>query len=145
MRLTLAHAEAIRVFRDTVELEKALINITCNAVQDAYYKESINPHMSIVTDGLSVFLPWLFTTYGDIDRDTIKEEKKKVLEVVYELQNPITDIFEPIQELEQLTIVGNSPYTQEQLIDCGLTIISSTHDFEMALINWHSLPLLSQT
>ena len=43
MQLTLAHAEVIRVFRDTVELEKVLVNITCNAVQDMYYKEHINP------------------------------------------------------------------------------------------------------
>ena len=48
---------------------------------------------------MPVFLPWLFTTYGNIDRDTIKEEDKKVLEIVYELQNLITEIFEPIQEL----------------------------------------------
>ena len=57
MRLTLAHAEDVRVFRDTVELEKVLINITCNAVQDIYYKEHIKPHTSTVTDRLSLFLP----------------------------------------------------------------------------------------
>ena len=94
-----------------------------------YYKERSNPHISTVTDGLSVFLPQLFTTYGNIDRDIIKEEEKKVPEIVYELQNPITNIFEPIQELEQLAIVGNRPYTKEQLIDCGLAVISNTHDF----------------
>ena len=55
-------------------------------------------------DPISVFITWLFTTYGDIDRETIKEEEKKVLDIAYDLQNPITDIFEPIQELEQLEI-----------------------------------------
>ena len=56
--------------------------------------------MSTVTDGISVFLPWLFTMYRNIDCDTLKEEEKRVLEIVYKLQNPITDVFEPIQELE---------------------------------------------
>ena len=90
MRLTLAHTEAIRVFFDTIESKKVLVNITYNAVQDTYYKERINPHTSTVTYRMSVFLPLLFTTYGNIDHDKIKEEEKKVLEIVYELKNPIT-------------------------------------------------------
>ena len=77
MQLIISHAEAIRIFRATVELEKVIINITCNTVQDTYYKERINPHISTATDRLSVFLLWLFTMYGDIDRDTIKEEEKR--------------------------------------------------------------------
>ena len=42
-------------------------------------------------------------------------------------------------------IAGNRPYTQEQLINCGLTVISNNHGFEIALINWHRLPLFAQT
>ena len=144
-RLTQINTEAIRVYRETVELEKTLINLTCTAIDETYYKERINPHTSTVTEPLSVFLTWLFTNYGDIDHDTIKEEEKRVSEITYDLQSPITDIFEPIQELEQLAIAGNRPYTQAQLVDMGVAIISNTHDFETALINWHSLPPLNQT
>ena len=105
-RLTLAHTEAIRVFRETVEVEKALLNQTCAALDDTYYKERISPHTNTVIEPLSTFLTWLFTTYGDIDREAIKTEEKKVLEITYDLQDPMTNIFEPIQELEQLAIAG---------------------------------------
>ena len=113
-------------------------------MKETYYRERINPHTSTVTEPLSIFLQWLFTNYGDIDHDSIKEEEKRVSEIVYDLQKPITDIFDPIQELEQLAIAGNRPYTQPQLVDIGVAIISNTHDFETALINWHSLPHLQQ-
>ena len=83
-----------------------------NAIQDTYYKERANPHISTVIEPLSTFLIWLFTTYGDIDHEFIKEQGKCVSAIVYDLQNPITDIFEHTQELEQLTIVGNCPCTQ---------------------------------
>ena len=96
-------------------------------MKDTYYKERVNPHTSTVTEPISVFLTWLFTTYGDIDYDTIKEEEKHVSEIVYDLRNPITDAFEPIQELEQLVIAGNRPYTQAQLVDFGVAVISNTH------------------
>ena len=144
-RLHQAHTDAVRIYRETVELEKILINLTCNAMQETYYQERINPHTSTVTEPLSDFLTWLFTNYGDIDHDTIKEEEKRVSAITYDLQNPITDIFNPIQELEQLAIAGNRPYTQAQLVDLGVAIISNTHDFETALINWHSLPHQQQT
>ena len=96
-RLTLHHAEGIRIFRETIELEKVLINLTCNALEETFYKERVNPQTNTVTEQLSVFLSWLFTTYGDIDSDAIGDTAKKVLELSYDLQNPITDIFEPIQ------------------------------------------------
>ena len=64
---------------------------------------------------------------------------------MYDLRNPNTDVFESIQELEQLAIAGNRPYTQAQLVDFGVAVISNTHDFETAFLNWHSLRPLNQT
>ena len=144
-RLTLAHTESVRVYHETVELEKTLINLTCNAIKDTYYRERINPHTSTVTEPLANFLTWLFSTYGDIDHDSIKDEERRVSEILYDLQNPITTVFEPIQELEQLAIAGNRPYTQAQLVDFGVAIISNTHDFENALLTWHAKDHVNQT
>ena len=55
----------------------------------------------------------------------------------------MTNIFEPIQDLEQLAIAGRRLYTQEHLVDVGVTLITNTNDFETALINWHNLPPLN--
>ena len=43
-------------------------------MKDTYYKECVNLHTSTITEPISIFM-WLFTTYGDIDHDTIKEEE----------------------------------------------------------------------
>ena len=50
MRLTRNHTEAIRVYRETVELEKVLINLACKAMSERFYKERINPHTSTITE-----------------------------------------------------------------------------------------------
>ena len=105
------------------------MNQVCTAIEEKFYKKVINLHTITVTDPLSTFLTWLFTNYGDIDSDIIVEEAKKVLDFFYDLQSPITDIFEPIQELKKLDIAGNRPYTQVQLVNMGVTIISNTHNF----------------
>ena len=141
----MAHTESIRLFRETIELGKVLTNQVCTAIEETFYKEVVNLHTNTVTDPLSNFLTRIFTNYGDIDNDIIAEEAKKVLDISYDLQSPIINIFEPIQELEQVAIAGNRPYTQDQLINMGVTIISNTHDFETTLIVWHSLTPLAQT
>ena len=74
-----------------------------------------------------------------------RQREKRVSKITYDLRNPITDAFEPIQELEQLAIAGNRLYAQSQLVDFSVAVISNTHDFESALIVWHSLPPLLQT
>ena len=38
-RLTSDHDENIRLFRESLELEKVLINLACNALDDTYYTE----------------------------------------------------------------------------------------------------------
>ena len=94
---------------------------------------------------MSVFITWLFTTYGDIDHDAISEEVDKVLEMSYNIQDPMTNIFEPIQDLEQLAVTDRRPYTQAQLDDFRVTLVTKTHDFEIVLLNWHNLPDIQQT
>ena len=61
------------------------MNLTCKALDKTFYKEQINPHTNTVTDDLSVFLEWLFSTYGDIGSNILGEEAKKVLELSYNI------------------------------------------------------------
>ena len=65
----------------------------CNGMEETYFKEHINLDTKTITDILSEFLTWLFTTYSDIDRDTMKEEEQKVLSISYNFQDLITDSF----------------------------------------------------
>ena len=107
----MAHTESIIFFRETVEPEQVFTNQVCTAIEETFYKEVVNPHTNTVTDSILGFLTWLFTNYGDIESDIIAEEARKIIENFYDLQIPITDIFEPIWELEQMAIADNMPYT----------------------------------
>ena len=54
-------------------------------IDDTYSKGRVIPHTNTVVEPLSVFMTWVFTTYGGIDCDIIKEEEVKVLEITYDL------------------------------------------------------------
>ena len=107
----------------------------CNALEETFYKERVNHQTNTVTEQLSVFFSWIFTTYSNINSDTTGDTTTTVLELCYDLQNPITDIFKPIQKFVQLAIAKNRPYTQEQIVDFRVTVILNTRDFETTLIN----------
>ena len=65
--------------------------------------------------------------------------------MAYSLVDPIITMFEPIKKLDHLAIAGKRPYTQTQLVDIGLKIISNTNDFEHALIECYGLLNINQT
>ena len=54
--LSMKHGEQVRVFRETVKLEKVIINLTCKTLDENIYKERIILHTNTVTDELSVCL-----------------------------------------------------------------------------------------
>ena len=87
-----------------VKLDEILINRVCKDYEETYYTKCIHPHMRKITDKLSGVINWLFTTYGNINRYIPMEKSQKVLDIFYDFQSPITGIFEPIRELEQLEI-----------------------------------------
>ena len=48
----------------------------------------------------------------------------------YDLLDPLVTLFSEIEDLEQIGIAANSPYTPYQLITFALQIIKNTRDFE---------------
>ena len=59
-RLTLEHAMAVRICRESLKLEKVLINIACNALDNTYYMERINPQKNTVIEKNSNFCHGFF-------------------------------------------------------------------------------------
>ena len=54
-------------------------------------------------------------------------------------------LFSEIEDLEQLGIAANNPYTLYQLIIFALQIIKNTRDFEDGMKSWHVRPVLDKT
>ena len=72
-RLRNDHKEAIRLFRETVDVEKALIKQLVAAIDDTYLKTLRNATTNSITQPLHQVLDFLFTRYGRIDPDTLSD------------------------------------------------------------------------
>ena len=69
------HTENVRLFKETVNVEKALIKQLVKALPPIYTKSFRNPHSNSITDQLVTVLQTLFTTYGKVNDEEVKEAR----------------------------------------------------------------------
>ena len=56
--------------------------------------------------------------------------------------DPLILLHNPIKKLKKMAEAAEIPYTTDQLLDIGLTVICNTRDFERALGDWELLPTI---
>ena len=72
----------------------------------------------------------LFSKYGKVTAADVYKAELEVKKHPYHLSDPITDVFEAVDDLVHLAEKANCPYTDAQKLKFGMTIIRNTHDFE---------------
>ena len=70
-------------------------------------------------------MAYLFTTYGTIDPEVLRERKLKVRKIVYDIMDPIVTTYNEIKELGHLGYAAQNPQSMSQLVNYGLTIIKN--------------------
>ena len=58
--------------------------------------------------------------------------------------DPMILLFNPLEKLKKMAEAAQITYTEEQILDMGLTVIRNTRDFEKALGDWESLALANK-
>ena len=132
-RLRNDHNTAIKVFRETVDVEKALIKQLVAAIDSTYLKSLRNATTNSITAPLHDVLDHLFTRYGQVESETLEDATEKVKQMEYSVSDPLVTIFTEMEDLEQLSIAASNPFTNSQKVQLGLAIIKLTHDFETGL------------
>lgn len=130
------HKEDLRVFREDVDVEKALIKQLVQAVPEIYMKSFRNQYSNSIDNALSTVLTSLFTTYGDIVDDNLQDATDKLRERIFNISDPLVVLFNEIEELKALSIAADNEYTEKQLVSIGIHLIKNMNDFERGLETW---------
>ena len=58
---------------------------------------------------LIVVLEFLFERYGIVKDDDLREKEEEIKPIIYDISNPIVEIFNPIEDLEEfgVTVLSN--------------------------------------
>jgi hypothetical protein len=145
LQLRETHKERARQYRECKNVEKALLRHAQNAVEEKYIEHLINDDTGLIEDDIPDVLDYLFTNYGKVTSEEVKEKETEVLNISFNPADPMVTLYRPIEQLQKLAIAANIPYSPEQQLEFGLTLIKNTRDFEKALGEWNSKPMNQKT
>ena len=77
-----------------------------------YLEELRDPITNTVLANVPFILSNLVTKYGEIDPDTVAKKELNVRKMAFTVADPLTKLWKEIEDIEQISIVSNSPYSQ---------------------------------
>jgi hypothetical protein len=132
--------DKIKLFREVTDVEKTIIKQIVEVIDEKYIKSIRDRVTNTIKISLIQILEFLFDRYGIVEDDDLREKEEQMRQFSYDISDPIVEIFNPIEDLEEFGIAANDPYTSQQLIKFGLQIIKDTGDLEKGQEEWHERP-----
>ena len=86
------HKALIRVFREVTDLQKAITKQNVKDIDPVYIKTLFNMSTNIIQADVPAVIAYIFTTYGMIEPELLREQKLKVCEMAYDLMDPFIAI-----------------------------------------------------
>ena len=139
------HTEALRIFRECIDVEQALIKQIMEAIQDKYTKCLWNRLTQRVDMTVEDLLRTLFQRYGFVTQHQLAEFESSIRQYTYNVQEPLSLVFDQIEELQLLAEAARTPYSDRQLVSFGVEILCNTQDFQDGIKSWNRLPAANRT
>ena len=139
------HTEELRIFRECIDVEQALIKQVLEAIQDRYTKCLRNRLTQRVDMTVEELLLTLFQRYGFVTQHQLAEFESSIRQYTYNVQDPLSLVFDQIEELQLLAEASRTPYSDGQLVSFGVEILRNTQDFQDGIKSWNRLPLANRT
>ena len=135
-----SHAEDMALYRECKNVEKALLRHIQTAVEDKFLEVMVDDDTGLIEDDIPTVLDYLFSNYGKVTSVEVKEQESEVLNLQFNPADPMITIFRPIEQLQKKAVEADIPYSEEQLLEFGLTLVRNTRDFEKAIGEWNAEP-----
>ena len=78
-------------------------------------------------------LSYLFTTYGEVRSSEVTKKDNELMDAPWNPTDPLVLFTRPLEHLQKLSDKAGIRFTDEQILEKGLTKIRNTRDFESAL------------
>ena len=140
-----AHKENLRVFREAVGVEEALIKQLSNALPSVYLKQHYNTHSKKITTPLVDILTDLFATYGVLSDEELQDKETQLRSRVFDIKQPLLGLYEAVNDLQELATASGMPYSDRQLVSIGLHLIKNMNDYDVCRGKWLNKAVAERT
>ena len=145
--LTLREAYKVqkKSYYECKNVEKALQRHIQDAIEEKYLESLVNEDTQLLQEDVPTVLEYLFDTYGKIPSEEVKQKETDIRALTFQPADPMILLFNPIEKLKTMGESAGIPYSEQQLLDMGLTVLRNTRDFEMGLGDWELKPVGDKT
>ena len=134
-----SHNKDVALYRECKNVEKSLLRHIQTAVDEKYTEFLVDEDTGLIEEDVPTVLQYLFSNYGKVTLEEVKQVESKVLSLSFNPANPMITIYRPIKQLQKKATEAGIPYSKAQILEIGLALIKSTRDFEKALGEWNAL------
>lgn len=136
-RLREDHKEALRVFRECIDIEEALKKQVLVAIKEKWQKCLRNRLTQRVNLTLEALFQTLFQRYGFVTQQRLGEFEKEVQNYQYNVRDPLSMVFDLVDDLKLMAEAVHTPFTERQLVSFALEILWATNDFQEGIKSWN--------
>jgi hypothetical protein len=90
-------------------------------------------------------LQHIFTTYGKITPQQVKAKEIELYNMHFDISQPVDTVFNAVDDLSDLAEHGNSPMSEQQMIDLAYVIFAKQTILQQDLRLWNRLPIAERT
>ena len=137
--------EEIRLFREANQVESALIKQLADALPPHYLKKYRNQYSNKISTPIRTILAELFKTYGAITEEQLSDKEATLKSHIFDIAQPLVELFNSVEELQEIATASESPYTDKQLVALGMKLIRNMNDYEKARGEWMAKPSVDKT
>ena len=128
--------EELRMFREANAVEECLLKQLNDALPPHYLKCYRNNFSNKITTSIRDILTDLFRTYGALDEGQLADNEAQLRSRVFDIQQPLVEMYNVVEELQEIATASSSPYTDRQLVGIGMQLIRNMNDYEKARGKW---------
>ena len=131
-----AHDEATRLFNEVNLIEKILIRMLQEAIEEKYFESQLDTETGLPIGSIVEIFENLFEMYGNVTEMKLEECRTTTLAHQYQIAEPIESIFSAINLYSNMSDAAKMPATQQQLIGMGLMIFNRSHVLGSYITKW---------
>ena len=144
-RLREDYKDELRLFQEMTALEKYLIKLISHAIPSIFLKPFRNRSSNAITTDIPTILTTLFADHGQIPEEELLMEENNLRAKVFDIVQPLIILFNEVEDLKELALASNNPYSDSQILKIGIKLIKNMCDFDKDLRTWYDLPIVDQT
>ena len=125
-------------------MESALKTQLVQAVDEIYIKSLKNKYTGYANHTTKEILDHLYKSYANITAATLQENDLKMRGALDPTQ-PIEALFARVEECQELAAAGNTPYTQEQILNIAYQAIFASGLYQEGCREWRRKPAATKS